>query len=104
MRPIAISPTAMAFRARARIRWRRAATSVGILGSGWQAGTQLTAVCAVRDIKTIRCFSPSKVNREAFATEMSATLGIEVVPVDSPETAIGGADIVMCASNSIDNI
>src|SRR5580704_13867356 len=35
---------------------RREATSVGILGSGWQAGTQLTAVCAVRDIKTIRCF------------------------------------------------
>jgi ornithine cyclodeaminase/alanine dehydrogenase-like protein (mu-crystallin family) len=83
---------------------RRDATSVGILGSGWQAGTQLTAVCAVRDIKTIRCFSPSKANREAFATEMSATLGIDVVPVEAPEAAVGGADIVMCASNSIDNI
>ena len=83
---------------------RRDATSVGILGSGWQAGTQLTAVCAVRDIKTIRCFSPSKANREAFATAMSATLGIEVVPVEAPEAAVGGADIVMCASNSIDSI
>jgi ornithine cyclodeaminase/alanine dehydrogenase-like protein (mu-crystallin family) len=83
---------------------RRDAASVGILGSGWQAGTQLAAVCAVRDIKTIRCFSPSKANREAFATEMSATLGIDVVPVEAPEAAVGGADIVMCASNSLDNI
>src|SRR5581483_11818180 len=50
---------------------RADATSIGILGSGWQAGTQLMAACAVRDIKTIRCFSPNRERREAFAKEMS---------------------------------
>jgi ornithine cyclodeaminase/alanine dehydrogenase-like protein (mu-crystallin family) len=80
------------------------AETVGILGSGWQAGAQLMAVCAVRKIKTIRCFSPNPANREAFAAQMSATLGVEVIPVAQTEDAIAGADIVMCATNTLDNV
>jgi ornithine cyclodeaminase/alanine dehydrogenase-like protein (mu-crystallin family) len=83
---------------------REDASVVGILGSGWQAGAQLMAVCAVRDVKTIRCFSPNQARREAFAQEMTGTLGVEVVPVAHPEDAIGGADIALCATNSIDNV
>src|SRR6266581_1058385 len=83
---------------------RKDARSVGILGTGWQAGAQLMAVCAVRDIETIRCFSPNQERRAAFANEMSARLGVEVTPVAQPEEAIDGADVVMCASNSLDNI
>src|SRR4029450_5514884 len=49
---------------------RKNASSIGILGAGWQAGTQLMAACAVRDIKTIRCFSPTKDKRLAFCKEM----------------------------------
>jgi ornithine cyclodeaminase/alanine dehydrogenase-like protein (mu-crystallin family) len=83
---------------------RSNATTVGILGCGWQAGAQLMAACAVRKIASVRCFSPTKDRREAFAKEMSALLGIEVTPVDQPESAIAGADIAMCASNSLDPI
>jgi alanine dehydrogenase len=83
---------------------RKDARTVGILGSGWQAGAQLMAVCAVRSIKSIRCFSPNPANRTAFATQMSEMLGVEVVPVDQTEDAIEGADIVMCATNTLDNI
>ena len=83
---------------------RSNATTVGILGCGWQAGAQLMAACAVRKIATVRCFSPTKDRREAFAKEMSALLGIEAIAVDQPETAIAGADIAMCASNSLDPI
>jgi alanine dehydrogenase len=83
---------------------RSNATTVGILGCGWQAGAQLMAACAVRKIASVRCFSPTKVRREAFATEMSTLLGIEVTAVDQPETAIAGSDIAMCASNSLDPI
>src|ERR1051325_8262616 len=83
---------------------RQDAASVGILGSGWQAGAQLMGVCAVRDVKIIRCFSPNRARREAFARDMSGMLGVEVVPVAQPEDAIGGADIALCATNSIDNI
>ena len=83
---------------------RKNARRIGILGSGWQAGTQLMAACTVRDIETIHCFSPSKVNRESFSAEMSETLGVKVTPVASPEEAVNGADIVMCASNVLSPI
>jgi ornithine cyclodeaminase/alanine dehydrogenase-like protein (mu-crystallin family) len=83
---------------------REDAVTIGILGSGWQAGTQLAAACAARPIERIRCFSPNRANREKFAGEMSETLGVPVEPVSQPEDAVAGAGIVMCATNSIDNI
>lgn len=83
---------------------RKDAQTVGILGSGWQAGSQLMAACAVRDIKSIRCFSPNREHRETFAKQMTETLGVEVTPVAQPEEAMAGADIAMCASSSLDAI
>jgi alanine dehydrogenase len=83
---------------------RKDAATVAILGSGWQAGAQLMAICAVRPIAAIHCFSPNAENRAAFARQMTEALGIEVVPAGQPEEAIKGADIVMCASNSLDHI
>lgn len=80
---------------------RENATTVGILGSGWQAETQLSAVCAVRKIEEIRCFSPNRENRESFAGRMTESLGVSVTPVDQPEDAVRGADIAMCGTNSI---
>src|SRR5262244_923823 len=61
---------------------RSNAKTVGILGCGWQAGAQLMAACAVRKITLVRCFSPTKDRREAFAQEMSALLGVDVTAVD----------------------
>jgi alanine dehydrogenase len=83
---------------------RKNARTVGILGSGWQAGAQLMAACAIRDIETVRCFSPNAENRISFSRQMSEALGIEVVPVAAPEDATKGADIVMCATNTVDPI
>ena len=50
-----------------------------IMGSGVQAKSHLEAVCAVRSIKRAFCVSRSKARREAFAEEMSASLGVEVI-------------------------
>jgi ornithine cyclodeaminase/alanine dehydrogenase-like protein (mu-crystallin family) len=83
---------------------RKDSKTLGILGSGWQAETQLTAACAVRDIEQIRCFSPSQENREDFSERMSEVLGIPVTPVEQPEDAMMGVDIALCGSNSIDPI
>ena len=83
---------------------RKKARKVGILGSGWQAGAQAMAVCAVRDIQSIRCFSPQRANREAFAKEWSEKLNVGIVPVASAEDAVKGADIVMCATNTIEPV
>lgn len=77
---------------------------LGLLGSGWQAETQLTAACAVRDIKEVRVFSPNQQNRESFAERMGELTGIEVRPASHAEEAIRGADIAMCGTNSIDPV
>lgn len=83
---------------------RKNSKTIGIIGSGGQAGTQLMAACAVRDIQTIRCFSPNRERREAFCKKMSDILKIDVQPVDQPETAFKGADIALCATSSEDAV
>src|SRR5580692_3735541 len=50
---------------------RQNASTVGLLGSGWQAGAQLMAACAVRPVEAIRCFSPNPQNRDTFTAQMS---------------------------------
>jgi len=83
---------------------RANAKCIGLLGSGWQAGAQLMAACAVREVTSVRCFSPNPKSRAAFSDAMSALLGIEVNSVALPEDATKGVDIVMCATNSIDPV
>lgn len=83
---------------------RENARTIGLLGSGWQAETQLAAACAVREIAEIRCYSPNKENRESFSERMSEVLGVSVTPCRHPEDAVRGADIAMCGTNSIDPV
>ncbi len=80
---------------------REDAQVVGMLGSGGMARTYLEAFCAVRDIRTVRVYSPTKANREAYADEMSKKLEIDVEPVDSPEAAVKDVDIVSACTNAM---
>jgi ornithine cyclodeaminase/alanine dehydrogenase-like protein (mu-crystallin family) len=79
---------------------RANAEAVGLIGSGWQAGTQVMAVCEARKIKRIKVFSPTKANRERFARETGALVGAEIVPVNSYEEAVKDVDIIVTATNS----
>lgn len=79
---------------------RADAEKVGLIGAGWQAGTQVMAVCEARPIKSIKVFSPTKANREKFARETGERVGVEIVPVDSCEEAVKGVDIVITATNA----
>ena len=79
---------------------RTNAETVGLIGSGWQAGTQVMAVCEARKIKKIKVFSPTKANREKFAAETGARVGVEIVPVGSYEEAVKNADIIVTSTNA----
>jgi alanine dehydrogenase len=79
---------------------RRSARTAGLIGAGWQAVSQVMAVCEARAIKKIKVFSPTRANREKFARETSERLGVEIVPVISYEEAVRGVDIVITATNS----
>jgi alanine dehydrogenase len=73
---------------------------LGILGSGFQARTQLAAHAAVRHITEVKVYSPNREHREEFSREMTKELGITVKPVDNSDQAVRGSDIVLCATNS----
>ena len=73
---------------------------VGIFGSGNEARTNLAAICAVRNIESVKVYSSTREHRDRFAEEMTETLNVEVQPVSSPEAVVKGSDIVMCATNS----
>jgi len=75
-------------------------TSVGLYGTGKQARTQLLAVCKVRSIRRVQVYSRDAERRRRFAEDMSTACGTEVVPVDRPEAAAEGLDIVITATSS----
>ncbi len=79
---------------------RADASTVGIIGSGSQARTQLAAVCVARPIKQAWVYSRKPENREAFASEMSAQLEVPVKPVESAEAAVAEAGVVCVITNS----
>ena len=79
---------------------RADASSIGIIGTGWQAESQLEAVCAVRQIRIVQCYSRDVERRKKFAEEMSARLNVDVRDVDSAEEAVRAADIVITATHA----
>lgn len=79
---------------------RADADTVGIYGTGWQAESQLMAVCAVRPIKSITVYSRDAERREAFARKMTALLRVDVTPAQSPEEATRGQAIVITATSA----
>jgi len=83
---------------------RKDAKVMGLLGSGEQARTQVTAHLVVRPLTKIKVYSPTKENRERFAREMSQETGLEIIPVASAQEAIRGSDIVSAATNTVDPV
>ena len=76
------------------------AAVLGVLGSGRQARTQVDAVCAVRPIREIRVWSPRAASREAFCADVKNVNKINAIPVDTPEAAVRGADVLVTATTA----
>ena len=74
------------------------AATLAIIGSGFQARTQLDAIRAVRPIQNVRIWSRSEDKRRKFAEECSVTAA------NSAEEAVRGADIVVTATNAKDPV
>ncbi len=70
------------------------AATLAIIGSGFQARTQIDAIREVRHLREIRVWSRSEAKRLHFASETGAK------PVGTAEEAVRGADIVVTATSS----
>jgi ornithine cyclodeaminase/alanine dehydrogenase-like protein (mu-crystallin family) len=77
---------------------KKDARTLGIIGSGFQARTQLDAMREVRDLGDVRVWSRSEEKRYNFAVETSTRA------VATAEEAVRGADIVVTATWSKDPV
>jgi alanine dehydrogenase len=71
-----------------------------IIGTGYQARTQLEAVAAVRRLERVRAFGRDPERRAKFCSEMSERIGVAVQAASSSEEAVKGADIVITATSA----
>jgi ornithine cyclodeaminase len=78
----------------------KGAVEVGVIGSGWQARTQVHAISRTIPVTRFRVFSRDAARRAAFAEELSEVLGIDAHAVDSAEAAVRGAPVVVTMTNS----
>jgi ornithine cyclodeaminase/alanine dehydrogenase-like protein (mu-crystallin family) len=80
---------------------RAEAATVGMIGTGQYARTQLLGLAAVRKLRELRCYSRSAENRARFAEwARGAVPGLAVTPVETAHAAVDGVDIVVTVTTS----
>lgn len=78
--------------------------TLGVIGAGRQAFTQVAAVCAVREIAEVHVFSPTAEHREDFARQIERELHVAARPAASAEAAVADADIVITITKSAEPV
>jgi len=76
------------------------AAIAGVFGAGWQARSQIAALCRVRPLTLVKVFSRDEVKRRAFCADMSRQLGVEVLSAPSAQDTVRGSDIVVTITTS----
>lgn len=71
-----------------------------IIGTGYQARTQLEAVAAVRQLERVRAYGRDPERRAKFCREMSEKIGVPVEAATSNREAVRGAEIVITATSA----
>jgi len=76
------------------------ATVLGIIGSGWQARSQVQAIARVRRLEEVRAFGRDRGRLIDFCGEIAKTTGVPVRPAATAEQAVRGAGIVVTATSA----
>jgi ornithine cyclodeaminase/alanine dehydrogenase len=81
---------------------RADARVAAMLGTGWQARTQLAAMCAARPIERVHAWGRDAGRLRTFCEEMSAELGLPVEPSASVADAVRDADVVATMTTAVE--
>jgi ornithine cyclodeaminase/alanine dehydrogenase-like protein (mu-crystallin family) len=76
------------------------ARTLAVIGTGWQARSQLEAVCAVRPIERVRAYGRDGERLRTFCDETSAKVGLPVEPAASGREAVQDADVICTMTSS----
>lgn len=79
---------------------RTDASTIGLIGAGNQAVTQLMGMCAVRPITSVYVYSRRQRELELFCHEMARLLDVNVQPVTSASFTAEVADILITATTA----
>jgi ornithine cyclodeaminase/alanine dehydrogenase-like protein (mu-crystallin family) len=79
---------------------RPEASTLGLIGTGRQAWTQLWAIAAVRTLTDVAVHSRSEAARSVFAERAVAELGVPARAVGTPAEAVAHRDIVVLATSA----
>jgi alanine dehydrogenase len=79
---------------------REDASVAAIIGSGFQAQTQLEAVANVRTLREVRVWSRKQERREEFARTCAEKFNLNVRATETARECVDGADIVVTATSS----
>jgi len=71
-----------------------------MIGTGYQARTQLEAVAAVRRLERVRAYGRNPERRAKFCREMTELIGVAVESADSNADALRDAEIVITATSA----
>jgi ornithine cyclodeaminase/alanine dehydrogenase-like protein (mu-crystallin family) len=76
------------------------AAVLGIIGTGWQARSQVEAIAHVRHLREVRAWGRDRARLVDFCNRVAKDTGAPVEPASGAETAVRGADIVVTATNA----
>ena len=87
-----------------RLLAREDAHELAIIGAGVQARTHLTALASVRAIKRARVCARNFDHAQRLAEEVQPNFSFPIEPVRNNEEAVGGADIIVTATSSLEPV
>lgn len=80
------------------------AATLGLFGTGKQASAALEAIACIRPITRVNVYSPNPEHLSDFVARMNRNNfrgGMEVVAAKDAQSVVAGADVVVCATNSM---
>ncbi|HEY6043051.1 MAG TPA: ornithine cyclodeaminase family protein [Anaerolineae bacterium] len=83
---------------------RADASTLAVIGAGWQAESQIEAICLVRKIREIRCYSWTPEHTRRFVERMRARPGFSIEVAASAEAAVRQADIIVTATSARESV
>jgi ornithine cyclodeaminase/alanine dehydrogenase-like protein (mu-crystallin family) len=87
-----------------RLLAREDASDLAIIGSGVQARAHIEAMACVRPIKRARVASLRVENARKFADDLGRRYSFPIEPVESVESAVRGADLIVTATTAAEPI
>lgn len=79
---------------------RTDARTLGVIGTGYQARSQIEAICAARPIERVRVWGRTPQKLEAFCKELQAHLSRPIDAAPSAREAVDGADVVVTMTSA----